>query len=462
MKNNLGELKKNYLLIAIAKVGSGAIGFILAPMYSFYMTAGQYGTMDLIIITCSLLVPFTCLDIYEAAFRFTKDNKYDNHKIITTALSVCVCGVLIYLAFFVGYAVFCKINLNIPIVICAVSTVLDSINFTINQYARGQDKISVYAFSGALNSLVILLSNILFLIALKMELMGWMVSFVLAKVVVLIYLVFRLQLWHEISLCFFDKNFLCEGVRYSLPLMPTASMWWLMNVSDRYVLNFYCGLAATGIYAVANKIPAILSVFENVFYQAWQTTAINTLSDEDRDHFYSGIFNNYFHLLAVGVVGILLILKPFIVNLFASEYSSSWICAAVLVVGVMIHALGGNLGVLYTVFKDTKGALKTSFIGAITNIVLNIIFIPKFGMLAAAGTTLASYVVVLIIRWFDVRKFVTLSFSLKNEWVTIVLILIQFVLYYVPGILPNIIKTLILLLCLYIHKDIIIKILRKK
>ena len=424
MNENLKSLKRNTILIAVANIGSRAISFILAPLYSYFLTTEQYGTMDLITTTCSLIGPLVCLDIYEATFRFTKDEKYDNKRIISTSLIICISELLFCGLFFVGYAAFKPLTLSI--IVCAASAVVDSIQNTLVQYARGKDKIGVFAFSGVLHSIVFLLANILFLIALKMDLVGWMISFIVAKVVVLFYVALRLNIWNDFSVRFFDKAFLQDALKFSLPLMPSASMWWIMNASDRYILSFYWGVAATGIYAVAAKLPTILSVFENIFYQAWQTTAIDTLNQEAREKFYSNIFTKYFRIMSVGVIGILLVLKPLIIWLFASEYAEGWLPASILVVGVMVHALGGNIGVLYTVFKDTKGALKTSFIGAVTNTVLNFIFIPKFGMIAAACTTLTGYIVVLLIRWVDIRKFVKLQFPLENEILTIALIIVQF------------------------------------
>lgn len=459
MKENLIALKRNTILIAIANVGSRAISFILAPLYSYFLNAAQYGTMDLITTTCSLIGPLVCLDIYEATFRFTKDNKYDDKRIISTSLIICSAEIVLCGLFFIGYAAFRNLTLNI--IVCAISAIVDSILNTLIQYARGKDKITLYAFSGVLHSIIILLANILFMIALRMGLIGWMISFILAKVVVLFYVAIRLKIWRDFSIQLFDKVFLKDALRFSLPLMPSASMWWIMNASDRYILSFYWGIAATGIYAVAAKLPSILSVFENVFYQAWQTTAIDTLEESGREKFYSDIFTKYFRILAIGVIGILLVLKPLIILLFSSEFHDGWLPAAILVVGVMVHALGGNIGVLYTVFKDTKGALKTSFIGAVTNIVLNLVFIPNYGMIAAACTTLVGYFAVLLIRWFDIRKFVKLRFLLGNECFTIILILFQFTLYYVPGVLSYILRVIILLAALYSNKNLLLQMIKR-
>ena len=239
-------------------------------------------------------------------------------------------------------------------------------------------------------------------------------------------------------------------------------MWWIMNASDRYVISILVGVSATGIYAVANKLPALLSVFENVFYQAWQTTAINTLNREDRNQVYSSVFLQYFEFLAFGVLGILMILKPMIIYLFADAYHDAWLCSSVLVIGVMVHALAGNLGTIYTVFKKTGGAFKTSAIGAVTNIVTNIIFVKLYGYNAAAWTTLFGYLVVLMIRWQDIKEFVKIEIPKIDTIITVLFILAQLILYYIPGMASFIGRVAVFLAFSWMHRNLLIGLLRKR
>ena len=142
-------------------------------------------------------------------------------------------------------------------------------------------------------------------------------------------------------------------------------------MSDRYAIGIFMGMAANGIYAVSNKIPSILNAFESIFYQAYQTTAINSLDDKERNNFYSRIFNNYFVFMMLGYVGILVVSRPMIIYLFDSSYADSWLYIPPLLAGAVAHAIASNLGSYYVLFYQTKGAFLTSVWGALTNIALN-------------------------------------------------------------------------------------------
>lgn len=86
------ELKKNTIIIAISSLGSKIINFILAPMYSYFLTPEQYGQMDLIITTTSLLLPFICLNIYAGTFRYTIESSSEDgkKKVLSNSLFICL------------------------------------------------------------------------------------------------------------------------------------------------------------------------------------------------------------------------------------------------------------------------------------------------------------------------------------------------------------------------------------
>lgn len=61
---------------------------------------------------------------------------------------------------------------------------------------------------------------------------------------------------------------------YSVPLIPNGIMWWVVNASDRYIIGYFLGYEATGIYSVAAKFPTLLTMLYGIFFQAWQLSAM--------------------------------------------------------------------------------------------------------------------------------------------------------------------------------------------
>ena len=447
-REHVNELKKNTLIIAIANLGSKAIVFFLAPLYSFFLTTEQYGTMDLITTTAGLLVPFVCFDIFEATFRYSSESSYEKEKVLSSSLAVTAVGSAVACIVMVLTAVFG--NNTKYVLFTGFFAIIEAINSVIRQFARGKKQMGVFAFSGVVDALGLLASNIVSFRGLSIIFLR--VSYLIGKVLATGYLIISTKSYRYFSIKKIDKNYIKQFVKFCVPLLPTATMWWIMNASDRYVIAFFLGASATGIYSVANKIPAILSVFENVFYQAWQTTAIGVLNNKDRDEFYSRILTNYILLISTGTITLLVIVKPVINILFAKEYSEAWICLPALLVGIIFHAIGGNLGSLYTVFKQTKGAFVSTLLGALVNTGLNFIIIPAIGIGGAALTTLIGYIVTYVYRWFDVKKFVKLKLEQKRLIPIYIALPIQCVLFYWDIPISYILRTiiaLVVILCNY-------------
>lgn len=454
------ELKRNTIIIAIANLGSKAISFILAPLYSYYLSTSEYGTMDLITTTAGLLMPMLCLDIYEAAFRFAGDDKYDEKTVFSScfSLGMSISAVVIAVVFVLRLSV----KMPAAVMFSVLAACFDANYYILSQFARGRGKMKIFAFSGMLNSIIILLLNFLFLVMLRYGLSGWMTAYLFAKAAVCLYLFVAVRGRTLFSPGKISREFYKEAFIYCLPLLPNASMWWIMNASDRYMIAWFTGTSANGIYAVANKIPAVLSVFENIFYQAWQTSAIQAVDDKKRDAFYSEVFTDYFILLSVGMAALLVILKPLIIFLFAPSYRMAWRCSSILVACVVVHALGGNLGTLYAVFKNTKGALFASAAGALTNIILNYIFIPMGGITAAAVTTFTGYMVVLLYRWIDIKRFAHLCISFRLITVSAAVLLLQFVLYYIDGIWSYALRAVIAALVVFANRPLFLKVMKRR
>lgn len=458
MEQKYRELRRNTLIIGIANLGSKAIHFILAPIFSYWLTVEQYGDMDIITSTILLLTPAVCLDIYDATFRFASDDQYDNGTVMTVSLLFSVpCFLMSAVVALVSLVVY----KNFILPLSCVYLSLNLLECVLQQFERGRNKLDIFAFSGILDSVCLLLFNGVFLIGMRLQLTGWIISVIIAKFITCGFLIYKTKCFRLFSLSKVNKDAIRDMVRFCVPLLPNTMMWWIMNLSDRYMLKFFVGAAAAGLYSVANKIPNILSIFENVFYQSWQTSTIRYLNRSDRDEFYSDVFNNYLRVLAVGAVVLLSFSKELTWMLFSNNFKGAWGAIAPLVIGVLVHALSTNIGALYVAFKRTKGTFFTSLAGAVTNIILNIVFIPKFGIIAAAFTTLAGYIVTFVARWTDIRRFVKLNAYKKNVVVYILVLVVQTSLFYVSSTLAFGLRIIIALLLVIKDYKLLFGLLRR-
>lgn len=415
------KLIKNSGIFAIANLGSSVVSFVLVRFYTELLTAEQYGTIDFLVTLSSMLIPFLTLAIVEAVLRFGIDSE-DKTGVLSSGLKVALIGN--FIAFIIGPFIIG----NTPYadyaywILCLILST--SLNNIAAQFVRGIGKVRIFAFCGILKTLVLVSCNILFLAFFKMKVEGYLLSAIISEVVSFIFFFLTVGLWRYISINS-NPGILKEMVLYSLPLMPSSLAWWLMNASDKYMLIAFIGIQANGIYAVAHKIPTLINLCNSLFFQAWQLSAVEESKSNSKLVFYSNVFNALAMVLFLACSMLFLLMKPIMRVLVASSYGDVWRFTPFLVLSMVFSAFASFLGTNYTVTKKTSGALKTTIVGAIVNVVLNYILIQIWGINGAAFATMISFFTMWIVRTFDTREFIIIQYQYKKIIVSLFALISQ-------------------------------------
>ena len=112
--------------------------------------------------------------------------------------------------------------------------------------------------------------------------------------------------------------------RYSFPLIANNLAWWVNNASDRYMVTWICDVAQNGIYSVAYKIPSILSILQSIFQQAWTLSAVKDYNSEDRNAYFTKVYNMLNFILVMGCSGLIMLDKILAGFLYANEFYAAW------------------------------------------------------------------------------------------------------------------------------------------
>lgn len=418
------KLAKNTLIFALGTLGSRSIAFFMLPLYTRLLTQRDYGILDIFQTTVSLLVPVLSLEIVEAVFRFSMDEAKEGAKrVISTALPFAF---LLLLASFGLIPLFTRFEIfRMYLLYFYAIWFLTVLLGEIKQYVRALGQVKIFALSDILYVLAFAGFNVIFMVLFHMELRGYLLSYVLAQVVSFFFVASAGRVFSRLSLRSFDQKLLRDMLSYSLPLIPNALMWWVMNVSDRYLILHFLGLEANGLYAVACRFPMLLSVVTGVFFPAWQMSAVEEFNAKDRNQYYAEIFALYSSALFI-LTGVVLLFLPEITRLFvATNFHEAWKYVPFLLFGTIFHAFASFLGTVYLASKNTIGALFTTTLGGLTNFVLNLIFIPFWGIQGAAFTTMVGFLVIWGIRMADTQKICPVCFNALRLYLALCLLGIE-------------------------------------
>lgn len=258
-----------------------------------------------------------------------------------------------------------------------------------------------------------------------------------------LYLFIRLKLYKMINFKLVDKKLIKDMNKYSIPLIPNGVSWWVVNVSDRSLISFILGASFNGIYAVSNKFPTIISSLLGIFNLSWSESAALHINSKDRDEFFSDITNTIIKLFSS--LGVLMIVSmPFIFPiLINSKFKASYNHIPILVLGTVFNVMICIYSAIYIAKKMTKKVASTSILGAIINIIINVLLIKRIGLYAASISTAVSYFVMMIYRYFDLKKYINIKYE-KGLFTKIILIFsFSFILYYQHNIILDIINFIV-------------------
>ena len=408
------RLLSNTVILGIGTFSSKVLVFLLMPLYTGILSTAEFGVADILTQTANLLIPLAAVGICDGMFRFAldtaqSDDGYSHTGIFTVGITVVAAGGAVSLgavqllrlfSVFDGY-----VFLIAAYVVCA------NLHSAVANFVRAQGRTVMFAAQGIVNTVLTIGLNVLFLVVWDMGALGYVLSVVVSDLIVTVGVFVAARLYRYFSLSAFNRDTLKAMLKFSIPYIPTTMMWLITATSDRYIVTAFCGSAENGLYAAAYKLPTLLSLICGVFIEAWQFSVVKDADETEREGFFTTVFKNYMGVIFMGAAVIIAASKIFTSLLLNESYYESWRYVPVLVIAMAFSALVSFLGSVYFLEKKSVMSMVTSMAGALVNVGLNFILIPKQGAMGAAVATLISYCVVYAIRAYDTKRYVRFKMS---------------------------------------------------
>lgn len=456
MDNRYKELGKNTALLTIGSFSSKLLTFVLTPLYTTYMTTSDYGLVDLISTTVYLIMPFLTLSASEGILRFTLDKKNDKKQVFSIPFWMLIIGFI--LLFFATAAAPDNIVFANHQVHFLLYYITYAFLMVLQQFVKGLNHVTTYTIAGITTTTVTCILNMILLTIFNMGADGYLISIIVANIFTISFLCIKEKLWKYIlPIKNINKDIFKAMMLYCIPLIPNSLSWWISNSSDKYILSYFWGIAFTGVYAVAYKIPSIISVVSNILTSAWQISAVDGFESEDFPSFFSSLYKRYSAVYSIICSLIITVIKWLAVLLFAKDFFGAWKYALILVFAAIFQSKSGFIGVIYTTARKTTSIFLTTLLGAGSNVLMNFIFIPKFGAAGAAIATLLSYVIVWITRILGCRKIIKVDFGLLKETVVDSIIIVQCIIAYIEFENSLILNFICSMLIVILYRDIFVK-----
>jgi O-antigen/teichoic acid export membrane protein len=245
-----------------------------------------------------------------------------------------------------------------------------------------------------------------------------------------------------------------KGLLFSLPLVPSTFLHIIINVADRIILERYVTLAALGIYSVSYTLGIVLQIFAYSSYLAFEPIIFSKIGKVDFSQTVIKIRRYYLYVIFCLSFLYALFSKEILYMMASSKFSSGYKVIPIIILSTIFLSENYLFGTILIGIKKTKISLILNLIGAVINVIVNLLLIPIIGIYGAAISTLASYLVMFYLFYFYLNKHMGMKFLKINK--DIVSLLVGSLLAYIfvynfnYGINLQFILLKFLVACLYI------------
>lgn len=430
------DTAKTAFLNTVANVLSLVVGIVMIPIITRVISTEDYGIANTFIVNRNIIAIVICFGSYAYVYKSFLEFKNEKKDYLFSVFLFSF--VMIVSAFFISYPFKSYIQELLSLdgflyhwlffsVLAYMAYYLASYYCIFQNYSKLTALITL-----SIGSISQVLSLFLALIMTNDKYIGRVIGLDGAYVVILAVL-FAFFL---VKKCKFRLKYIKFTLRYSLPLVPHVLSQDILAQFDLIMITYFVGSAAAGVYSMAYTIGLLGYTLVSQAMSSWSTWVYRRLEENNRKTIKNA--SKTIIILGTYIMLVLMAIASDVVYIFlTSDYYS-----AVYIIGPLV--VGSLFRFFYLFFYDigyfnkkTKLIAACSIFAAVANFILNSIFIPQFGFIAAAYTTMFSYFLLMFLNYcvaknefisevYDV-KILVLCIVMALVWMILMMLLIDLV-----------------------------------
>lgn len=375
------------------------MSFITLPIFTRILTKEEYGLSTVYSSTMAIMIIFTSLQLPYGSFSTAMIKfKDDRDGYLSSTCGITLIFTLMYLVVCIIARKSLQSLLDMPyelLILMGIEMFFNTVQMLWMGKERFEYKYKKVVFVTLLSAIA---TTVLSIIAVYNMTSKGIVKILSNSVVVIIIgtiILFGI-LKHNIKI--FDRHFWKFALSFNVPLIPYYLSQVVFNQSDRLMINKICGRGDAAVYGVAYSLATILTFVISAIHNSYVPWMFQKIEQKKVDDNRTVSF-----FISVGIAFMLLgviALAPEIVYIMAGkEYMDAiWVVPPVAMSVLLLYY--ADLFDCIEFYYEAKWFLAISaIISAVVNIILNFLFIPKFGFVAAAYTTLISYFILALVDY---------------------------------------------------------------
>ena len=446
---NLKGLAKDTAIYGLSSIVGRFLNYLLVPLYTATLSAasGGYGVITNVYAYTALLLVILTYGMETTFFRFANKEGEDPRRVYSTTLMAVGFTSLVFIVFVLTFISPISAAMGYAehpsyVWVMAVTVALDAFQCIPFAYLRYKKRPVKFAALKLANIIMSIALNLVFFLALP----AWyestggegFVSQIYSPEVGVGY-AFYINLFCSGALMFllvkeltgfkyvFDRALLRRMLSYSWPILVLGIAGILNQTADKILFPYiYKGEDAhtqLGIYGAASKIAMIMAMITQAFRYAYEPFVFGKAKDKDNRETYAKAMKYFvvFTLLAfLAVIGYMDLLK----YLIGSDYWSGLRVVPIVMAAEIMMGVYFNLSFWYKLIDKTIWGAWFSGAGCLVLVIVNVVFVPRYGYMACAWAGFAGYGTAMLLSYLVGQRHYPINYPVKDMAVYVVVAIV--------------------------------------
>jgi O-antigen/teichoic acid export membrane protein len=388
--SSLKRLSRETVYYGVGNALQKFISFFLFPIYARMLTKEDFGAQDIILTAFTIAYSVMALGLDNGAARYYYDtsDEDDRSRLLSSwlwfavATSVLVTVPLLLFARGICGLVFRTETLSGIFMIAVAGLPLAVVGKIPMLTLRLRFQAKEYSSLSILYVLIVGLCSLILVVVLRLGIGGIFYANLIAMGC-------QLMAGFVLTRRSFSRRFSFVAIRkmliFGLPTVPASVSLWVLNSSNRYYLIKFTSLGDIGVFGVSGRISSIVTFFISAFQMAWPMFAFSIMEDRERAKTIFARILKYYSVVASILLVIVSVFAREMIDLLAtSRYEAAFLYVPFLSLGTILWGASDIVGIGYSLAKKSYHVTLATLLGAGVNTGLNLLLIPRIGLLGAA------------------------------------------------------------------------------
>jgi O-antigen/teichoic acid export membrane protein len=396
----LRKFVKDTGFYAISSLVTPLVSLVLAPFLTHHLSSADYGMLTVMNTLITLAVLITQLGLGSAFFRVCEldypsdgDRRYvlGTVTILLALISLAVLLGATLTASFLARIFLKQSSLGGLFILAATIILLQNLTIPGLAWLRRNNHPLSYSLLSISNLLITLLANVMLVGVLHLGLTGSLLATLCGYAAVVLGLVPVVLLHAAFKV---RTDIVWSLLTYGVPLIFDLVAFWVLQLSDRYLLSLFSSFTETARYAVVYTLGSAVAVVPlGPFTAAWPVAMFAIARREDAVEIFKVMFRWFGLLMLFSAFGLSLLGKILLDWLFPPSYHAAANIIPIIALSIAFYGTCHVFMVGISIKRKVWLAPVLTTIAALVNIALNLLFIPSFGAIAAGMSTLIAFAV---------------------------------------------------------------------